>query len=1160
MPGLVAAISFVYLSLSDHRLNIYVQSNFQYIQSQFPEVYAAAIEAEENAYRKPITSAIYSRQAMELLINWVYEIDHEYSIPYQNTLAAKIRGDEFQRDVPPSIIRELEFIRKVGNNAVHTRKVTTSQVLACLKYLFHWTQYVAKLYTELDLPRLFDESRIPSKKPKKEGLSEIASLRDRLQQEIEKQQVHEQERAENAELKAALEAVQAELAAIKAANKHVPIPEPDISEAETRKIFIDAALIAAGWDLEAEHTQEYAITNMPKAVNSTGMGYIDYVLWDDDGQPLAVVEAKRTARSVKEGKNQAEIYADCLEKTFGQRPIIIYTNGFDTYLWDDRFATPRQVHGFYTKGELQRMIKRRSLRKNILREKIDKDIANRYYQEEAFVRVAEAFAMHDAKGQLVQNKRRALLVMATGTGKTRTAIAIVKMMMKANWAKKVLFLADRTPLVQQAKKNFNALVPEFTTTNLVKEVDNEQVQIVFSTYQTMINRIDDGKAKDGVAYGVGHFDLIIIDEAHRSIYSKYRDIFHYFDSLIVGLTATPREDADHDTYEFFRCEEGNPTYYYELDTAVTDGWLNPPKKVATGTKFLQRGLRYAELSPTEKEQFELAFAKYGDEIPDEISSAAINKWLFNRDTVTKVLTHLMEHGLKVQSGDAIGKTIIFATNQRHAEFIQEVFDEQYPVYRGLLTKVITYKDKYAQQSIDNFEAEHKYPRIAISVDMMDTGIDVPSVLNLVFFKPVYSKTKFWQMIGRGTRLCEDLFGPGADKEVFYVFDCCGNFDYFDINPEGASGQTQRSISHRIFEMRILVAEALRAPDYWEDADLQSFRSALLDQSHQHVVALFDRRASSFAVRMRLGTIDQFAQPEVWQDLTPDLVHQVSSDAGPLVVIADEDEKAKLFDLLVYRMELALMSGSPSFERDKQKVRERAEALIRKSNVNAVKDKLPLINSLVQDAYWSDISIPKLEYIRQELRNLMKLLMGRDQPNIYTDISDESNFEVVAEPVTLPKTPKNYLERVKSYVRQNKEHLVIHKIVSNQAITAAELLKLESLLFDGGERGTIEDFKRATGEEQPLGAFIRSILGLDRKAALQAFSDFLTKGHLSANQQKFIETIIDHFENEGIIDPAQLYESPYDQFHLGGVEGMFDDDDTSKIISIVRTINDGVTGT
>lgn len=831
-----------------------MKSNFSYIESHLPEVYAAAREAEENVYRKPITSAIYSRQAMELLLNWVYEIDADYEKPYQNTVAAKLKSDAFVRDVPPSLQRELDLIRRVGNNAVHTRRVTGQQVMVCLQYLYHWVHYATKLYTDIKSPSAFDDALLPRKKTlKKESVLEVATLRDQLRRQVELQKAQQSKVLENESLRKELEELQAKLAEIKAANKHIPIPEPDVSEAVTRKIYIDTALIAAGWDISKPDVQEYEVANMPRNTNPTGKGYIDYVLWDDNGKPLAVVEAKRTSRSVKDVKNQAELYADCLEQLTGQRPVIFYSNGLQTYIWDDSFGTPRQVHGFYTKDELQRMVARRELRQDIRHAIIDNDIANRYYQAQAFKRVTETFAMTGADGKLAQNRRRALLVMATGTGKTRTAIAFTKMMMKANWAKKVLFLADRNPLVKQAKKNFNSLLPEFTSKNIVREPDDTNTQIVFSTYQTMINRIDDGGG-NGITYGVGHFDLIIIDEAHRSIYSKYQDIFHYFDALIVGLTATPREDADHDTYSFFGCEEGNPTYYYELDTAVNDKWLRPPLAMDTGTKFLQRGLRYADMSDADKAKFEQAFAKYGEEVPDEVTSAAVNRWLFNRDTVVKVLHHLMENGIKVRGGDLIGKTIIFANNQKHAELIQEVFDEQYPMYKGKSTKVITYKDKYAQDSIDNFEDEDKNPRIAISVDMLDAGIDVPTVVNLVLFKPVYSRTKFWQMIGRGTRLAPDLFGPGKDKEHFYVFDCCDNFGFFDQNPAGRPGSSQRSVSHRIFELRILIAEALRAKEYADDAQLQSFRSSLLALSYELVKGMYERIETSFAVKLRIDTV------------------------------------------------------------------------------------------------------------------------------------------------------------------------------------------------------------------------------------------------------------------------------------------------------------------
>ncbi|MBK9014544.1 MAG: DEAD/DEAH box helicase family protein [Saprospiraceae bacterium] len=568
------------------------------------------------------------------------------------------------------------------------------------------------------------------------------------------------------------------------------------------------------------------------------------------------------------------VYADCVEQLHGRRPIIFYTNGFETWLWDDQFYPPRQVHGFYEKAELQLLIDRRSTRKDLRKYTPDPAIAGRYYQKEAIQRIAETFVADDKQG-ISGKRRKALVVMATGTGKTRMAVALVDILMKANWAKRVLFLADRNALVTQAKRAFGNLLTNLTAIDLTKEREDTTTRLVFSTYPTIMNRIDAARNPDGVVYGVGHFDLIIVDEAHRSIYEKYEDIFHYFDALIVGLTATPKDETHHDTYQAFECEQGNPTYYYELNQAVSDGFLVPPKKLETGTKFLRRGIKYSELSEAEQQEYEAAFARMGEEVPDEIGAAAINRWLFNKDTVIKVLDALMSHGHRVESGDKIGKTIIFANSQDHAEFIEKVFNEQYPEQRGHFVRTISYKDqKFAQDLIDKFKIADRYPQIAISVDMLDTGIDVPEIVNLVLFKPVYSKSKFWQMLGRGTRLREDLFGPGEHKQDFYVFDCCGNFEFFDMNPMGVMGNALKSISHRIFELRILLAEALREPQY-QDESFQDYRNLLLDLSHGSVQALYEKR-DLFRGKGRLATIEKFLQRESWEALSMTKVQELRS--------------------------------------------------------------------------------------------------------------------------------------------------------------------------------------------------------------------------------------------------------------------------------------------
>jgi len=844
-----------------------------------------------------------------------------------------------------------------------------------------------------------------------------------------------------------------------------------------------------------------------------------------------------------------------LEEKFGRRPIIFYTNGFETWIWDDQFYPPRQIFGFYAKDELELLIERRLSRKDIRKYNPNPDIAGRYYQREAIQRITETF-VRDGEDGITSNRRKALAVMATGSGKTRTAIALVDILMKANWAKRVLFLADRNALVTQAKRSFNDNVGHLTAIDLTKSIEDSTTRLVFSTYPTIMNRIDNAKNDAGMVYGVGHFDLIIVDEAHRSIYKKYEAIFQYFDSLIVGLTATPKDETHSDTYQAFACEQGNPTYFYELDQAIKDEWLVPPKKIKMGTKFLRRGIKYSELSKAEKEQFEKLFAARGEEVPNIIDPSAINRWLFNEDTVIKVLDALMTKGHKVESGDKIGKTIIFAKNQLHADFIQTTFDKQYPEHKGKFAQTISHRDKkYAQDLIDKFKDPKQYPQIAISVDMLETGIDVPEIVNLVLFKPIYSVSKFWQIIGRGTRLCENLYGVDQHKEDFYVFDCFGNCDYFEalIGEESTEGGSlQKSISHRIFELRILIAEALRAPQFQEDS-MQQYRNDLLAVSHELVKERYGQRKEVFRVRMHLAIIKKYSKRANWDNLSADLV-ALTGEIGPLIILKDKDEKAKLFDALLYKMQLAYCNGDPTFERGKQNLVARAKRLATLSNIPVVRAKMPLLTRIQSKGFWKELSFPSLEKIRLELRDLMSLLKPDKQDVEYTNFADELGEVSEPEDLKLPSAPANYLDRVRSFIRRNQDYMVIQKLRTNKPITSEELLKLEQLLFDGGERGTKADFIKATNTSQPIGQFIRSILGLDRNAAMTAFSTFLEKGNLSANQQQFLETIINNFTINGFIDPAQLYESPYTDINMAGLDGVFNDGDSSMIVSIIRGVN------
>ena len=678
----------------------------------------------------------------------------------------------------------------------------------------------------------------------------------------------------------------------------------DYSEAETRDYFIDLLLKEAGWALTNPQDREFPVTGMP---NNTGEGFVDYVLWGDDGKPLGLVEAKRTKRDARVGQQQAKLYADCLEKQFGQRPVIFYSNGYDHWMWDDMSYPPRPVQGFYKKPELELLIQRRDARKSLADAKIDESIVERYYQSRAIRRVGEAFER--------DLDRKALLTMATGAGKTRTVIALCELLMRCNWAKRVLFLADRVALVRQAVNAFKKFLPDTSPVNLVTEKDTEG-RVYVSTYPTMMGLIEE--ARDGQRrFGVGHFDLVIIDEAHRSVYQKYGAIFEYFDSLLVGLTATPKDEVDRNTYRLFNLESGVPTDNYTLDEAVRDGFLVPPKAVSVPLRFQREGISYDQLSEEEKEEWDALDWNDDGTIPNRVEAEAVNRWLFNKDTVDKVLEHLMTRGLKVAGGDRLGKTIVFAKNHDHAQFIAERFNINYPHYKGEFARVIDFETEYVQNLIDNFSILTKDPHIAISVDMLDTGIDIPEVVNLVFFKLVRSKTKFWQMIGRGTRLCPDLFGPGKNKEFFYVFDYCQNLEFFSQQLPPTEGATGESLAKRLFNARLELIGELdkkvsieRAQDggghsgeaattFGSGSSGDEVRRATAELLRKEVAAM---NVNNFVVRPKRRFVEKYASTTAWSQLDGVAYTELSHEVAGLPTELDaEDEEAKRFDLLILNL-------------------------------------------------------------------------------------------------------------------------------------------------------------------------------------------------------------------------------------------------------------------
>ncbi|MDG1712630.1 MAG: DEAD/DEAH box helicase family protein, partial [Woeseiaceae bacterium] len=787
--------------------------------------------------------------------------------------------------------------------------------------------------------------------------------------------------------------------------------------------------------------------------------------------------------------------------------------------------------------------------------KVDKNIAGRAYQLEAIKRVAENLGQTH-EGRYVGTKRESLLVMATGSGKTRTAAAIVDMLTKCNWAKRVLFLADRNALVTQAKNAFKEHLEHLSSIDLTKEKEDSSTRLVFSTYPTIINKIDKLRIKDERFYGVGHFDLIIIDEAHRSIYQKYKAIFEYFDAMIIGLTATPRKDIDRNTYSLFEIEDDDPTFEYELEAAVEQGWLVPPKSISFSSKFQRDGIKYAELSDKEKEEYE---EKYGDptneEVSDEIGSGALNKWLFNTDTVDKVLDYLMENGIKVNGGDKLGKTIIFAKNHKHAEFIEQRFNKNYPEYSGHFLRVIDNYESKAQDLLEKFTDpfEEQDPQIAVSVDMMDTGVDAPRVVNLVFFKIIRSKPKFRQMIGRGTRLCPDLFGPDEDKKEFLIFDFCKNFEFFDRHIEGFTTKSMKSLLQQIFEAKLKLIKLISDLPEKTKAELE-VRDAYLDELHKTIQNLDETR---FIVRKELKYVKEFSNKNKWLNLSKSDVQDINSHLSHLQTASREDDEfARRFDMLILTYQILIFSGSDRANIFSTKILIIAASLQKKDNIPEVSAHLSLIKEVQTETYWKTINIKRLDILRTSLRDLIKYLDNEQQKPIYINFEDEL-IDVAEVPSGSPQpgsiTP--YKKRVERYIKKNENNLIIIKLKNNIPISKEEILEIEKMLFTDSLAGTKDLFLEYYGQK-PLGAFIRSITGVEQSALNEAFADFLQVGNLNADQMTFINTIISYLSKNGTIDKTMLYQSPFTDLNDQGLSGVFDDDaDLSKVIKIIDEINE-----
>ncbi len=913
--------------------------------------------------------------------------------------------------------------------------------------------------------------------------------------------------------------------------KRTYVPQPlEISEYKTRKLYIDTALVAAGWSRGKDWIDEYEIPGMP---NKSGVGYADYVLLGDDGRILAVIEAKRTCADVSKGRQQAKLYADLIEQKQGRRPVVFLSNGFETRIVDGPYPE-RACAEFYSKRDLEKLFNLRCMRASLRAVTVDKAIAGRYYQEGAIKAVCDSFGE--------KNRRKALLVMATGSGKTRTVIALCKVLLARGWVKNILFLADRNSLVTQAKRSFVNLLPDLSVTNLCEEKDNYTAHCVFSTYQTMINCIDDVRDDEGRLFTCGHFDLLICDEAHRSIYNKYRDIFTYFDAPLVGLTATPKDEIDKNTYEVFELQNGVPTYGYELSQAVKDGFLVDFMSVETRLKFLTEGIVYDKLSDADKEAYEDTFENEDGNLPESIAASALNEWLFNKDTIREVLNILMTQGLKIDYGNTIGKSIIFAKNHRHAEKILEVFNGEYPHLVGH-AMVIDNTINYVQSAIDEFSDPKKLPQIAISVDMLDTGIDVPEVLNLVFFKKVMSKAKFWQMIGRGTRLCPGLI-DGADKEKFYIFDFCGNFDFFRMG-QGKPTANMMALQSAIFNLQFEIAYKLQDLVY-QTTELIAFRTELVEHMVKKVKEL---NRDNFAVRQHLKYVERYAHAENYTTLTyPDTL-LVRTELSPLIQPEKDDPKALRFDALMYGIELAYLAEK-TYTRARKDLMKRVAAVASVANIPEIIMQTEIIDKILHTDFLDHAGIGDFEEIRNRLRGLMKYITH--EVTTYTTNFDDEILSMDWKDAELDdEEMKGYRFKAEYYVRQHLDNAAIAKLKGNIPLTASDVKELEKILWS--ELGSRQDYEAEYGQK-PLGEFVREIVGLDMAAAKAAFAEFLDAANLDSRQIYFVNQIVEYIVHNGMLkDLSVLQETPFaDQ---GSVAEVFTDLNVwAEIRKIIARIN------
>ncbi len=1072
--------------------------NFDYLQDieALKDLYKFCSTAEEHQQTDHDLCGWNCRKALEWIVRAIYKLKHVeiperaslYELSIGRPFAELIGGDE-------QLMMGVHYVRKMGNIAVHRGGISQKESYYTLLNIYNVVGGVLLRLGVLNNLAPFNKDLIPKKPQLHVATSdEIPEAGDAFVKSV---------KPENVEQPKALKV------------------ESTLSEAETRQMFIDLLLKEAGWEvltkegviMPAKAGIEIEVEGMP---NNEGKGYCDYVLFGRNGKPLAVIEAKRTSKSEDVGKHQAELYADCLEKKYGVRPVIYYSNGFHTKVIDTLGYPPREVMGFHSLEDLENLFahqQRQPLKELGIKDKI----TNRDYQK----RGIRALCDH-----LMKMHRRGLLVMATGTGKTRVAISLCEVLMRLGWVKRVLFLADRTTLVDQANDNFTKLLPSFTTCVLSDNSDKDMnARLMFSTYQTMINLIDEEEK----TFSVGFFDLIILDEAHRSVFGKYTTIFDYFDSFLVGLTATPREEVEKSTFDLFGLESGEPNFAYSMKEAVDDKYLVDYIPMSRTTLRLRDGIQYDTLTEEEKQQLDKAWEYERDKAlmekgivlpktPRDIEKKELFTYIYNKSTCDEVLEDLMKNGLKVDNGTKLGKTIIFAYDHDHAKMIVERFYTLYPQFNSEFCQLVDYSVNYVKNIIDRFKVRDKLPQITVSVDMLDTGVDVPDILNLVFFKPVYSNIKFIQMIGRGTRLCEEIFADGTDKACFYIFDWCENFEFFKKNPKGLPMANVLTLTERLFDLKTDLSVALQHQKYQQEDFTRNLCQQLKDDLFGQVSLLNEQ---SQEVRKVWELVRKYKVKENWVYLSGLDAYELRVKIAPLVIIEDHDTSASAFDALMLNIMLSCIVPDIVSTRSKNKVRAIAVRLQQKASIPAVMQRMELIKEVASPDFWKGATIDRLEYVRQELRDIIKNILGSKREKFFIDISDTMEEK---DDVEKPEMNTDYHTRILEYLNTHHDHPAIRKIYELEPLTIYDIKQLEAICWK--DLGTKEEYEAYVKKGDLLcgdkvAVFIRSIIGIDRAKAKEMFSKFLSNNVLNSLQEEYLNQIIGYVVENGDITPDVL---------------------------------------